>query len=147
MGRDCSGSLSTAGCLSGVVKGQALDPVWSPDGSWIAYAGPNVSISSPLLGVRPDGAPVDLPPIRIRRNGHRVRFLPNGTGLIYMEGTLLSQDFWLFDLATRQLRQLTRLTEGGAMTSFDITPDGTQIVFDRTRNNSDIVLIELASAR
>ena len=33
------------------------------------------------------------------------------------------------------------------MTSFDITQDGTQVVFDRTRNNSDIVLIELGSGR
>jgi hypothetical protein len=28
--------------------------------------------------------------------------------------------------------------------SFDVTPDGKQIVFDRLRDNSDIVLIDLA---
>jgi len=28
--------------------------------------------------------------------------------------------------------------------TFDITPDGKQIVFDRLRENSDIVLIDLA---
>ena len=64
-----------------------------------------------------------------------------------MEGAQVSQDFWLLDLATKRLQQLTRLAGGGAMTSFDITPDGTQIVFERTRNNSDIVLIELEPAR
>jgi Tol biopolymer transport system component/tRNA A-37 threonylcarbamoyl transferase component Bud32 len=128
-----------------VVKGTAIDPVWSPDGTWIAYAGANVSVWSPLLGVRPDGTPVDLPAIRVRRDGHRIRFLPNGTGMIYMEGAQVSQDFWLMDLATKRLQQLTRLGGGGAMTSFDITPDGTQIVFERTRNNSDIVLIDLAA--
>jgi hypothetical protein len=30
------------------------------------------------------------------------------------------------------------------MSTFDITPDGQQIVFDRLRQNSDIVLIDLA---
>jgi hypothetical protein len=29
------------------------------------------------------------------------------------------------------------------MLTFDITPDGKQIVFDRLRENSDIVLIDL----
>jgi hypothetical protein len=28
------------------------------------------------------------------------------------------------------------------MRTFDVTPDGKQIVFDRLRDNSDIVLIE-----
>jgi hypothetical protein len=31
------------------------------------------------------------------------------------------------------------------MRAFDITPDGKQIVFDRTRENSDILLIDLAA--
>ena len=30
------------------------------------------------------------------------------------------------------------------MRTFDITPDGNRIVFDRLRENSDIVLIDLA---
>jgi len=30
------------------------------------------------------------------------------------------------------------------MRTFDITPDGKQIVFDRVRENSDIVLIDLS---
>jgi hypothetical protein len=31
--------------------------------------------------------------------------------------------------------------------AFDITADGTQIVFDRLRENSDIVLIERAASK
>ena len=30
--------------------------------------------------------------------------------------------------------------------SFDVSPDGRQIVFDRSRNNSDLVLIDLPKA-
>ena len=35
----------------------------------------------------------------------------------------------------------------GAMQTFDITPDGKQIVFDRLRENSDIVLIDLPAKK
>jgi hypothetical protein len=32
------------------------------------------------------------------------------------------------------------------MRTFDVTPDGKRIVFDRLRDNSDIVLIDLPKA-
>lgn len=106
-----------------------------------------------LLAIRPDGTPVELPTIRWRfgapgesnAGGKRYRFLPNGKGVVYMqdEGTLPLRDFWLFDLATRQSRRLTRLANSGRMRTFDITPDGKQIFFDSLRENSDIVLIDL----
>ena len=64
-------------------------------------------------------------------------------GLVYMQGLMPQQDFWLLDLTTHKTRQLTRLRSGAAMRTFDITPDGKQIVFDRLRENSDIVLIDL----
>ena len=54
------------------------------------------------------------------------------------------QDFWLLDLSTMQDRQLTRLNDPGTINTFDITPDGKRIVFDRLSEDSDIVLIELA---
>ena len=53
------------------------------------------------------------------------------------------QDFWLLDLATGRLRRLTNLRPGFAMKSFDVSPDGKQILFDRFRENSDVVLIDL----
>ena len=95
----------------------------------------------PLLGVRPDGAPVDLPEVRANRDGAH-RFLPNGTGLVYLPRGQ-SHDFWILDLATKKIRPLTRLSDRGEIHTFDITPDGQSIVFDRSRENSDIVLIDL----
>jgi len=41
--------------------------------------------------------------------------------------------------------RLTRLNNPAAMRTFDITPHGRQIVFDRLRENSDILLIDLAT--
>lgn len=129
-----------------IVTGPALDPVWSPAGSLIVYSGANVGSHAPLLGVRPDGKPFPLPSIQVRREGGggRSRFTPDGRRLIYMQGLALSQDFWLLDLETQHTRQLTRLNHQAAMWGFDISRDGKLIVFDRSRDASDIVLIDLS---
>ncbi|MGA7660865.1 MAG: hypothetical protein WBV97_12840, partial [Candidatus Sulfotelmatobacter sp.] len=126
-----------------LVAGQALNPVWSPDGSLIVYAGTNVSTFAPLLAVRPDGTSVELPHISLRRLGEHVRFSPDGKSLIYMQGLLASQDFWLLDLASMKSHPLTRLQNRAAMRTFDVTSDGKQIVFDRLRENSQVVMIDL----
>jgi serine/threonine protein kinase len=120
------------------------NPVWSPDGSLIAYAGPNVFTLAPLLAVRPDGTPVKMPEIRTQRDGERLRFMPDGHGLVFMRAAEATpwQDFWLLDLTTMNTRRLTRLTDRATMRTFDITPDGKQIVFDRLRENSGVVLID-----
>ena len=126
-----------------LVSGPALNPVWSPDGSLIVYAGTNVRTFAPLLAVRPDGTSVKLPEIILRRLGERVRFSPDGKSLIYMQGLLVSQDFWLLDLASMKSRPLTKLQNGAAMRTFDVTIDGKQIVFDRLRENSQVVMIDV----
>jgi Tol biopolymer transport system component len=123
-----------------IVTGRAVNPLWSPDGALIVYAGKFFTGQVQLFGVRPDGTPVDLPPVRARPGGYR--FLPDGTGLVYLP-FIPSLDFWLFDFAAKTPRQLTRLSNQGALGTFDITPDGKAVVFDRSRENSDIVLIDL----
>jgi Tol biopolymer transport system component len=122
-----------------LVSGQAANPIWSPDGSLVVYAGRFFTGQVELLGVRPDGTPAALPPMRSRPGGYR--FLPNGTGLVILP-FIPSLDFSLIDFAGKSSRQLTRLSNQGAIGTFDITPDGKTIVFDRSRENSDIVLIE-----
>jgi dipeptidyl aminopeptidase/acylaminoacyl peptidase len=118
----------------------AINPVSSPDGRVTVYAGPFAKGQVSLFAVRPDRTPVELPSVRVRPGGYR--FLRNGTGLVYLPRPE-SRDFWLLDLVTKERRQLTRLSNKGSIRGFDITPDGKHIVFDRTRQNSDIVLIDL----
>jgi Tol biopolymer transport system component len=124
-----------------LATGPAANPVWSPDGTLIVFAGPQVGATSQLLAVRPeDGSSVALPHLRVpsvRQQAHR--FLPNGTGLVY---TPTPGDFRVLDLSSKKTRQVARLTREDSRT-FDITPDGKRIVFDRLRQNSDIALIEL----
>ena len=122
-----------------LAEGLAANPVWSPKRPLIVYAGPQVSATSPLLAVRPDGSAVALPQLRIsgRQQGHR--FLPDGKSLVYAP---VPGDFWVLDLSSQKTHQVARLTREDIRT-FDITADGKQIVFDRLRQNSDIVLIDL----
>jgi serine/threonine protein kinase/Tol biopolymer transport system component len=127
-----------------LVPGVARGPVWSPNGDLIVYAAPRgfgTAGSDWLFGVRPDGTEVRMPEVQVRLGGAH-RFLRNGAGLVYLKG-IESKDFWLLDLATNKIRLLTDLSDRGYLGTFDITPDGKYLVFDRTRQNSDIVLIDL----
>jgi Tol biopolymer transport system component len=129
-----------------IVTGSLLDPVWSPRGDLIVYCGPQVFTLAPLLAVHLDGTRVPMPEINVQREGERVRFLPDGTGLVYMLGdTMAEQDFWLLDLGTMHSRRLSRLNNSAVMRTFNVTPDGKRIVFDRLTGDSDILIIDLAT--
>ena len=121
----------------------AFNPVWSPKGDWIVYATGfgGAGGRSLLRGVRPDGTEVPLPEVEVRVGGAH-RFLPNGMGLVYLPN-IETKDFWLLDFATNTTRQLTHFSDRGFLNTFDVTPDGKYLVFDRTRQNSDIVRIDL----
>ena len=127
-----------------IFSGTALDPVWSPVGDMILYSGKNTGPLADLHAVRPDGTPIELPKIQLRVEGERYRFLPGRTTFVYMQGYSPAQDFYLLDLATNRTAAAAHASERKrAMRTFDITPDGKRIVFDRLRENSDIVLIDL----
>ena len=120
------------------------NPVWSPDGAFILYSGPARARTVPVLAVRPDGQPYALPPITVDRIGDSYRFLPGSSRrLVLKQGGFRHQDFHLMDLTTGRVRPLTRLRGGESLLRFDVSPDGRQILFERVRENSDIVLIEL----
>jgi serine/threonine protein kinase len=119
------------------------NPVWSPDGRFILYSEGRGSALVRLRGVTPDGKPIPFPEIWVGNTGDRYRFLPDGKRLVINKGVLWLQNFSLLNLATGQLRDLTHLTRQFIMRSFDVSPDGKQILFDRYRENSDLVLIDL----
>jgi Tol biopolymer transport system component len=145
-GRDASGQglfkvPVNGGAPERIVTGPAVDPVWSPDGRLIVYAGPLVGGQYPLLGVTPEGTAVELPRVHTRINSS-YRFLPDGSGIVYSPLTP-SRDFWMLNLAAKTTRQVTQLANRGTLRNFDLTPDGKFLVFDRSQENSNIYLIDL----
>ena len=126
-----------------LTDGLASNPLWSPDGRMVLYAGASVAGRAPLKAVTPEGANVPLPDLWFRI-GEGYRFMPDSMGLVFVRGdSAKALDFYLLDLATGRERRLSNLKPGFSMQGFDLSPDGTRIVFARGRDNSDIVLIDL----
>lgn len=124
-----------------LVKQYSTDPTWSPSGQFLVYSG-DVGRTFPVLAVDADGTPRDLPNLVLTRGARRLVFLREDT-LVVMKGDISHKEFWSVDLKTGRERQLTTLRRGFVVGDFDVSPDGREIVFDRTREESDIVLFEL----
>ena len=126
-----------------LTDGIASNPLWSPDGRIVIYAGASVAARSPVKAVTPAGSPVPFPPLSVR-SWEGYRFMPDGMGVVFLQGdSAKGLDFYLLDLATGRERRLSNLKPGFSMSSFDVSRDGTRLVFARERDNSDIVLIDL----
>ena len=126
-----------------LVDGPSSNPVWSPDGRFILYSGVPRGRSAPLQAVTPDGRPYPIAAISVDRVGDSYRFRPNRAEVVVKLGGFRRQDFWSFELATGRRRRLTMLDAGESVHRFDVSPDGTRILFERVRENSDVALITL----
>ena len=123
-------------------------PQWSPagpDGSFIVYATPQRAAVFALRAVTPDGKPRAMPDVSVTRFEERYHFMPDGRLVVLGQGE--NYEFWMLDLTTGQQRQLTTFRSTDAIESFDISPDGKTILFDRVRQNADIYTIDLKSPR
>jgi len=128
-----------------LVDSVSANPVWSTDGKYILYShsGQRQGRTVSVKAVSPEGEPYPLPDLWVDRSGESYRFLPGGRQLVLKQGGFRRQNFWLLDLTTGRRRQLTNLRPGSSLRSFDVSPDGKSILFERVQENSDIVLIEL----
>ena len=122
----------------------SYNPVWSPDGRFIVYSEQQGGGQFVLRAVTPERSPVSLPAISVvYTRGTSYRFLPGENALIALVGDFRRQDFFRVDLRPGEHRKLTDLQPGYRVQDFDVSRDGKQIVFDRLRDNADVVLMDL----
>ena len=126
-----------------LVKEYSIDPIWDPSGQFLVYSGADVGTTFSVKAVNADGTPRQLPNMFLTRGARRLAFLDGEDALVTLKGDVSNKEFWLVDLKTGRERQLTNLGRGFAIGDFDVSADGREIIFDRAREESDIVLFDL----
>jgi Tol biopolymer transport system component/DNA-binding winged helix-turn-helix (wHTH) protein len=125
-----------------LVAEYSVDPVWSPDGRFLVYSGAEIGTTFPLRAAARDGRPYPLPSLILTRGARRVAFSPDGQSLVVLRGGFDHKNFWIIDLRTGAERLLAELPVDFVIGEFDISPDGSEILFDRVQENSELALIE-----
>jgi Tol biopolymer transport system component len=126
-----------------LVKEYSIDPVWAPSGQFLVYSGADVGTTFSVKAVSADGAPRPLPNLILTRGARRLAFLGGEDALVVMKGDISHKEFFVVDLKTGRERQLTNLGRESTIGDFDISADGREIIFERDREESDIVLFDL----
>jgi Tol biopolymer transport system component len=124
-------------------KEYSIDPSWSPSGQFLVYSGADVGTTFSVKAVSADGVPRRLPNLILTRGARRLAFLGGEDALVILKGDISHKEFWVVDLETGRERQLTHLGRKLVIGDFDVSTDGREIIFDRAREQSDIVLFDL----
>jgi len=125
------------------VQEYSLDPVWSPDGRFAVYSGPDIGTMFSVKAVTAEAAPHPLPALTLTRGPRRLIFLSGAQKVVFLRGDMQHKNLWLVDLVTGAERQLTNLAPGFEVRDFDISPDGREVVLEREQERSDVVLLDL----
>jgi DNA-binding winged helix-turn-helix (wHTH) protein/Tol biopolymer transport system component len=124
-----------------LATGYGVDPAWSPSGDFIVFSGADVGTNFTVQAVNVDGTPHALPQLVLARGSRRLDFVSEHE-LVLLRGDLSYKELWLVDLETGAERPLTALSDGATIADFDVAPDGSAVVLERTRDESDIALID-----
>jgi TolB protein len=117
-------------------------PSWSPDGLWLAYSIDRAATAE-IHVVRPNGTDDTVVRSEPRSGTFEIfsaMFSPDGTQILFDEGTDSDFDIFVMDATGSNVRQLTRT---GVDYNPAWSPDGRQIVFTRQEGaGSDIFLMD-----
>jgi Tol biopolymer transport system component len=121
----------------------ALEPVWSPDGRFVLFSGPDVGTTFPVQRVAADGSASTSSGLTLTRGSRHLRFLADGRTLVAAKGEIRHKNLWAIDFETGAERQLTGMAPDFEIRDFDISADGREIVVERVQTQSQVVLLTL----
>ena len=128
-----------------LTNSRATKPAISPDGQMIAYAYLDIQLQPSRWGigiVSAEGGDrlrrFDFPATVIER---QVRWAPDGKSIGFINNTGGSSDIWLQPLDGGSPKPLTN-SKSQQIPAFEWSPDGHSLVFVRTIETSDVVIIE-----
>ena len=125
-----------------LVHHYATEPNWSPTGGFLIYAGPQVGVNFDVRAVTADGKPRALPKLTLTRGAERMAIRQDGEAMVVLRGEIGSRDLALFDLESGAERKLTGFSRDVTVGDFDVSADGSEIVFERKAESADVILIE-----
>jgi hypothetical protein len=73
-----------------------------------------------------------------------VVFLPKEHALLFLRGEIQHKNLCLADLETGAERELTNLPADFDVRDFDVSSDGSEVIFERVQQRSDVVLMDLS---
>jgi hypothetical protein len=78
----------------------------------------------------------------LTRGARRVAFRPDAGSIVLLRGDVGHKNFWLVDLRTGAERQITDLAPDIPISDFDLSRNGSTVLFDRIQERSRVALIE-----
>lgn len=136
---DGTGEYNLTGDL---VNTFAEAPVWSPDGSLIAFDGvPGSDVSRDIYIVNVGGTPRQRQVTTLPGFDCYPSFSPDGELIVYMSERDKNRDLYIMDLEGNDVRQLTSASAYDYEPNW--SPDGKKIVFSSRRDgNSEIYVMD-----
>jgi WD40 repeat protein len=126
-----------------IASDYALNPVWSPDGRFLIYSGPDTGTTFSVKAITAQSTPQPLPALTLTRGARHFAFLSGGRELVALRGEIQHKNLWLVDLNTGAERQLTNFPPDMNIRDFDLAANGRDIVLERVQDRSDVVLLNL----
>jgi Tol biopolymer transport system component len=124
-----------------LVQQYSTDPSWSPDGRMVAYSGPDIGTTFTIASASVDGSTGRVPALTLTRGSRHLAFAPHA--LVFLRGDIAHKDLWKVNLETGEERALTHLGADWDIADFDLSPDASEVVLERSQTRSNIALVEL----
>lgn len=132
------------GAPSVLAREHALEPAWSGVGDLVAFSGADVGTTFPVHLIAADGSRPALRAPTLTRGARHLVFVPGERALLVLRGEIGHKNLVRVNLESGAEEPLLELPPDMDVRDFDLSPDGRELVLEQVKDNSDLVLIELA---